>query len=70
MKTDMQLGNFTHAKCHNCGHLGNVQSFEIKQNPNVVFNNIPDGIEISCPMFICPICKSENTEALFANEVN
>jgi hypothetical protein len=70
MKTDMQLGSFTHAKCQNCGHLGKVQSFDSKPNPNIVFSNIPEGMEISCPVFICPICQSDNTEALFANEVN
>lgn len=70
MNTNMQLGSFTHAKCMNCGHLGKIESFDSKENPNVTFENIPDGIQVSCPVFICPICKSDSTEALFPNEVN
>lgn len=29
----MQLGGFTHAKCHTCGHLGLISNFDqVKAN--------------------------------------
>jgi hypothetical protein len=64
------FGTFSHAKCFNCKYLGKIESFDSKPNPNVTFNNVSEGIQISCPVFICPICISDNTEALFVNEVN
>lgn len=70
MTSNIQQSNFSHAKCLNCGHLGKLESFESKENPDIIFDNIPEGMTISCPIFICPICGSDSTEALFPNEVN
>lgn len=70
MFVNLQLSSFSHAKCLNCGHLGVIDSFGKKDNPYVTFEKVPEGVEISSPMFICPICNSDDTEPLFPNEVN
>ena len=70
MQSELQIGAFTHAQCFNCGHTGKIETFGVKENPNVTFMEIPNGMTISCPVFICPVCTSDSTEALFPNEVN
>jgi hypothetical protein len=70
MITDLRGGSFSHVRCFNCKHLGKIESFDSKENPNITFTQVPEGMKISCPVFICPICGSDSTEALFPNEVN
>lgn len=70
MNAQMQQGGFTHVKCFTCGHLGRIEFFEAKDDPNVTITDKSDGVEFRVLVFICPVCTGHYTEALFPNEVN
>jgi hypothetical protein len=66
MKADVQFGSFTHAKCFNCNHLGQIESFDsvsidIAKSTNITMTQL---------VLICPICKDQHCEGVFPNEVN
>ena len=71
MKSEMQNTNFTHAKCTNCGHLGKIESFP-QRRVNEQKSKGDDGstFEVYQLVLTCPICTTDNCEALFPNEVN
>lgn len=70
MTIDMQQTNFSHAKCLHCGHLGKIETFETMKDTRVTFTHVEGFGEPMAIVFVCPICKSQNTEALFPNEIN
>jgi hypothetical protein len=65
MKTDIQLGSFSHAHCFNCKYLAEVDKFDWRKNVIAA-----SGMELIQLRLICPICQDEHCEGLFPNEVN
>lgn len=68
MNAQMQNAMFTHAKCHKCGHLGKLETFN--EEPTVVGISEDGNSEMILLNLKCPICSCTECEALFPNEVN
>ena len=67
MKTiDLQLGPLTHASCFKCKYFADIDKFDWRKN--VISKT--DTLELIQLVIICPVCRDENCEGLYPNEVN
>lgn len=79
MTAELTQGNFTHAKCLTCGHLGFIQSFEPQVVPFDGYDNGLVKFTITTPSPVmslsvinmkCPVCESTAIEACLEKELN